>query len=707
MEKEVLKRKVNDDFIPVLCKDGRILKYLEKYIEKNHQDIISKIETLLDNEDISLLDIQNLFSAFFPGTPIGYSYCLPYEYDSAFVDSANYPKIYTQEEYDLEIHNVRTDFINKEKEKLDKEKERNQIEDNLYQESLERIKNDAEEKVKSHIAEIRSSFVKKAIRYIQAHEFYTALKKIKADETNVMYSTEIIGWTKFNFTINENVKIHFKSNFCYGRSAYFHISLIYKDVEILSYPKLVQYYYANMYDFIDCTESYKPERKNWIKALSFVAEQANWVVTDEDAFVQKWIIDGTNTMVQGLKDILNNPNIVLDRLIKSNLDDTSLYAVRNVTKDEIAEYKIYRDEMTIAFQAEKISGSLLLIPNLIKLSSLYIAINTIIEEIEHINKVFFPELHNAIVFLSDRIKTLSDRINIIQVEYQTFKRTHYKELKDYDIFKVKNQDNINVLEDYIKLHPEFEIIYNEKNRYEKEIKELTEELNRLMKFKRQLSRCAQLICDYGLASCDNYLSTDYNKAQELLSVSDGPFVISKDKKRLFKYKTALQTKSVLLPDTIKVICDSAFSNNNIIERIKLPINLKSIGSCGFQSCYNLQEIVLPNSLEEIGTDNFFACRSLKRVVLSRSMKEIPSWSFNNCSSLSQLVIPPSIKKIGNGAFKGCSSLSSIHLPSSVEEVGENIFAECKNLKAIYVSNSSISRFEKLLGQYKEKLVGVN
>ena len=43
----------------------------------------------------------------------------------------------------------------------------------------------------------------------------------------------------------------------------------------------------------------------------------------------------------------------------------------NITKDEIAEYEVYRHEMTIAFQAEKISGSLLLIPNLTKLCSLY------------------------------------------------------------------------------------------------------------------------------------------------------------------------------------------------------------------------------------------------------------------------------------------------------------------------------------------------
>ena len=707
MEKEVVKKKVNEDFIPVVCLNGTKLEYAEIDIEKRHEDLISLIKSALENDSLSLMEIQDSFLRIFTGKPRGYSYCLPYGYNAAFVDSADYPKIYTQEEYDSELNRVRAEYADKENERLKKEKEEGRIDDLVYQEAIERVKEEAEQRVIKREVDIKNSFVEKSIRYIQAYEFYSALSKIKTDEKNVMYSTEIIGWTKFNYSISNNVNINFKSNFCYGRSTYFYVTLIYKGVEILSYPKLVEYYYANMYDFIDCTESYKPERCNWGKALSFVVEQGNWAAVDEDAFVQKWIIDGTNEMVQGLKEILSTPNIVIDRLINSNIDDGSLYTVRNITKDEIAEYKVYNHEMTIAFQAEKISGSLLLVPNLIKLSNLYSEIQSIIHEIEHINSEFFPKLHNTIVTLSNKINSLSCRIDCIQREFNTFKRNNFKSFRDYEQFKVRNRENINVFHDYISLHPEFEAIYNKRNKYNEEIEELTNEQKRLSKFKIQLSRCAQLICDYSLASCDNYLSTDMNRAQELLSVSDGTFVTSKDQKRLFKYKNMQHSKSVLLPDTIKVICGNALSNNGDVETIKLPIHLKKVGDCCFQCCYNLREVLLPNSLEEMGTDNFYACRSLKRVVLSSSMKEIPSWSFQNCCSLNQIIIPPSIKKIGSGAFRGCSSLISINLPTSIEEVGDDVFKECINLKKIFVSKSSIFKFEKLLWQYKNKLIGVD
>ena len=76
-------------------------------------------------------------------------------------------------------------------------------------------------------------------------------------------------------------------------------------------------------------------------------------------------------------------------------------------------------------------------------------------------------------------------------------------------------------------------------------------------------------------------------------------------------------------------------------------------------------------------------------------------------SLNQIIIPPSIKKIGSGAFRGCSSLISINLPTSIEEVGDDVFKECINLKKIFVSKSSIFKFEKLLWQYKNKLIGVD
>jgi len=133
------KKEVNEDFIPVVYLNGSNLEYIEIDIDKKYEYLISLIKKALNEDSLLLIEIQNTFSYIFTGKPRGYSFCLPYDYSAAFVDSADYPKIYSQEEYDAEINQVRIDYIEKENEKLNKEKNEGKIEDNHYQEAIEKI----------------------------------------------------------------------------------------------------------------------------------------------------------------------------------------------------------------------------------------------------------------------------------------------------------------------------------------------------------------------------------------------------------------------------------------------------------------------------------------------------------------------------------------------------------------------------------------
>ena len=106
MEKGTVSKKVNEDFIPVVHLNGTNLEYTEIIIEKKYEYLISLIEKALKNDSLLLIEIQNTFSYIFTGIPREYSFCFPYNYSAAFVDSADYPKIYSQEEFDSEINNV-------------------------------------------------------------------------------------------------------------------------------------------------------------------------------------------------------------------------------------------------------------------------------------------------------------------------------------------------------------------------------------------------------------------------------------------------------------------------------------------------------------------------------------------------------------------------------------------------------------------------
>ena len=168
--------------------------------------------------------------------------------------------------------------------------------------------------------------------------------------------------------------------------------------------------------------------------------------------------------------------------------------------------------------------------------------------------------------------------------------------------------------------------------------------------------------------------------------------------------------SIILPESLKVIGNYAFSYCYHLETIDIPNYVNTIGENAFFYCTNLKEIDLPNSLQEIGRETFFYCLSLGPVlVIPDNVEIIESYSFQYCNSLDSVQIGKkvsviddrafqycsalryisfnhnrSLKKIGECAFEGCSSLLAASLPYSVETIGNNAFKECYSLKSIKI-----------------------
>ena len=79
-------------------------------------------------------------------------------------------------------------------------------------------------------------------------------------------------------------------------------------------------------------------------------------------------------------------------------------------------------------------------------------------------------------------------------------------------------------------------------------------------------------------------------------------------------------KNVFLPDKINGfligdIGESAFENNDSIERVTLPKQLKNIRKNAFRNCKNLKTINIPSSVSVIEENSFANCTSLKKISL--------------------------------------------------------------------------------------------
>jgi len=89
----------------------------------------------------------------------------------------------------------------------------------------------------------------------------------------------------------------------------------------------------------------------------------------------------------------------------------------------------------------------------------------------------------------------------------------------------------------------------------------------------------------------------------------------------------------------------------------------------------IASVILPDGLTFIGNSAFFLCKKLTSVVIPNTVTIIGTYAFSACSHLSSITLSNSLTSIGACALAGCSSLETIELPSSLTSLGKMAFAE--------------------------------
>lgn len=140
--------------------------------------------------------------------------------------------------------------------------------------------------------------------------------------------------------------------------------------------------------------------------------------------------------------------------------------------------------------------------------------------------------------------------------------------------------------------------------------------------------------------------------------------------------------SVVIPDTVTAIGDSAFQNMPI-NSVTIPSSVTSIGAFAFAGCTNLTSINIPSSVGSIGNNAFANCTSLSSVSW-QSGAGIPAEAFNGCRGLTSVSIAQTVPSIGSQAFKDCNELPSIAIPAAASSVAPNAFDGCVNMSTISV-----------------------
>ncbi len=147
-----------------------------------------------------------------------------------------------------------------------------------------------------------------------------------------------------------------------------------------------------------------------------------------------------------------------------------------------------------------------------------------------------------------------------------------------------------------------------------------------------------------------------------------------------------QLISVVIPESVTHIGNSAFQNCFSLETISIPNSVQYIGNAAFSHCFNIN-ISIPNSVNFIGDSAFWNCRSLSLFVIPESVTYIGSMAFANCYSLTQVSILGQVESIKAQTFADCFWLNKVILPNSISHIESRAFYECYRLEEIVFPDS--------------------
>ena len=178
----------------------------------------------------------------------------------------------------------------------------------------------------------------------------------------------------------------------------------------------------------------------------------------------------------------------------------------------------------------------------------------------------------------------------------------------------------------------------------------------------------------------------------------------------FSYCKSLGTMN--LPDGLTSIganpfrgCDELkLSNHSSHFKIQNNLLLSSDGSLLISYMGKGSSVTIPDCVRSIGNSAFSECNSLETLNLPDGVKSIGDYAFYKCKSLAALTLPDGVKNIGNYAFSWCTSLETLNLPDGLTSIGDFAFEFCDSLAALYIPQGTESHFKQLLpSHYHSKL----
>lgn len=138
------------------------------------------------------------------------------------------------------------------------------------------------------------------------------------------------------------------------------------------------------------------------------------------------------------------------------------------------------------------------------------------------------------------------------------------------------------------------------------------------------------------------------------------------------------------------------------ERVTIPDTVEVVGESAFENNQKVQFVVIPKSVKRLDAYVFWGCNNLEEVVLGKGLTAVDEYSFAGCTGLKQITIPENIQSIDAQAFAGCINLTDIYIPATVTGIAEDAFLNCDNVTIHADEGSVAAQFSQKLAEQKNR-----
>ena len=188
---------------------------------------------------------------------------------------------------------------------------------------------------------------------------------------------------------------------------------------------------------------------------------------------------------------------------------------------------------------------------------------------------------------------------------------------------------------------------------------------------------------------DEVIITGYSEAIDKATISIPSKIDGKPVTMIYEFAFCglEKTKTINIPDSVKVIGAEAFAWSNNLQTINIPNSVTELGAGAFILCENLTNVTLPNTISSIPYGTFAGCVSLKKIDIPSSVKTIEKEAFS-MTGFTEFIVPDSVTTIGYQVFSDCENLVKVTIPKSVTTIGKAIFEGCSDDVTIYGEKGS-------------------